>query len=156
MMADVVALRPRAVHIMAGTNDIARNTGPMTRQQTCDNLAAMAMLARANGIIVLLTNVPPAAAFPWRPGVETIAPIAEINRWIANDARQTKAIHVDYSPVLGDGRGGILSSLSHDGVHPTAAGYAAMELVLAPILGRLRLQADNPNVNKLMTINRPI
>ncbi|WP_176484636.1 GDSL-type esterase/lipase family protein [Sphingomonas spermidinifaciens] len=136
MMTDVIALKPRAVHIMAGTNDVARNTGPMTRQQTYDNLAAMATLARANGITVLLANVPPAAAFPWRPGLETIARIAEINRWIADYARQTRAIHVDYGPALGDGRGGIPPALAGDGVHPTAAGYAAMEKVLTPILTR--------------------
>ncbi len=64
MMADVVALRPRAVHIMAGTNDIAGNTGAMTRAQTCDNLAAMATAARANGIAVILASVPRGAAFP--------------------------------------------------------------------------------------------
>ena len=136
MMADVVALKPRAVHIMAGTNDVAGNTGPMTRTQTYDNLAAMATLARANGIEVLLANVPPAAAFPWRPGLETIAPIAEINRWIARYARETRAIHVDYGPALGDGRGGIPAALADDGVHPTDAGYAAMEKVLTPILAR--------------------
>jgi lysophospholipase L1-like esterase len=139
MMADVIALHPRAVHIMAGTNDIAGNTGPMTRQQTCDNLAAMATLARANGIAVILASVPPAAAFSWRPGLATIGPIAEINRWIARYASETQATHVDYRSALGDGRGGIREALAYDGVHPTEVGYAAMERVLTPILAARRL-----------------
>ncbi len=136
MMADVIALRPRAVHIMAGTNDIAGNTGPMTRQQSFDNLAAMATLARANRIGVILASVPPASSFPWRPGLETIGPIAEINRWIAGYVRETRAIHVDYGPALTDGRGGIPKALAYDGVHPTPEGYAAMERVLSPILAK--------------------
>lgn len=137
MMGDVIALKPRAVHIMAGTNDVAGNTGPMTLAQSFDNLAAMATLARANGIAVILANVPPAAAFPWRPGLETIGPIAEINRWIASCARATRATHVDYGRALGDGRGGIPAALAADGVHPTDAGYAAMERVLTPVLAKL-------------------
>ncbi|HTG38593.1 GDSL-type esterase/lipase family protein [Sphingomonas sp.] len=134
MMADVVALAPRAVHIMAGTNDIAGNTGPMTRVQTCDNIAAMATIARGHGIDVLLAAVPPAAAFPWRPGLETAGPIVAINRWIEKHARATGAVFIDYGPALGDGRGGIRAGLASDGVHPGAKGYAAMEAVLSPVL----------------------
>lgn len=138
MMPDVIALRPRAVHIMAGTNDIAGNTGPMTRAQTYDNLMAMAQLAQANGIAVLLASVPPAAAFPWRPGLATVEPIAEINAWIRAYAARIGATHVDYSPALGDGRGGIRKGFALDGVHPEAAGYAAMEKVLEPVLRGMR------------------
>lgn len=139
MMPDVIALKPRAVHIMAGTNDIAGNTGPMTRAQTYDNLTAMTQLAQANGIAVLLAAVPPAAAFPWRPGLATIGPIAEINRWIRDYATRTGATHVDYTAALGDGRGGIRKGLALDGVHPEVAGYAAMEKVIAPILKGMKL-----------------
>src|SRR3954452_12085225 len=80
MYSDVVALRPKAVHIMAGTNDIAGNTGPMTAQMSENNVRAMVEIAQRHGLKVLLAPVPPAASFPWRPGLETRAPIAELNR----------------------------------------------------------------------------
>ncbi|WP_179504845.1 MULTISPECIES: GDSL-type esterase/lipase family protein [unclassified Sphingomonas] len=134
MMADVIALRPRAVHIMAGTNDIAGNTGPMTAQQTHDNLAAMATLAQANGIAVLLGSVPPAANYPWRPGLDTVTPIAAVNQWLAAYAAQHGHTFVDYHTALQDGTGGMRPGLAYDGVHPTEAGYATMEQVLEPIL----------------------
>lgn len=139
MMADVVALHPRAVHIMAGTNDIAGNTGPMTRQQTYDNLTAMTQIAQASGLDVILASVPPAASFPWRPGLQTIAPIAEINAWIERFANETGATWVDYAPALGDGDGAIRAGLASDGVHPEAAGYAEMEKTIDPVLKAMGL-----------------
>ena len=138
MMADVVALHPRAVHIMAGTNDIAGNTGPMTIQQTCDNLTAMAAIARASGISVVLASVPPAASFSWRPGLEVRGPIAAINHWAAAFARTTGATWIDYHPALADATGAMRPGFASDGVHPTAAGYAAMEAVAAPVLARFK------------------
>ncbi len=141
MMPDVVALRPRAVHIMAGTNDIAGNTGPMTARMTQDNIAAMATLARANGIKVLLASIPPAAGFPWRPGLETRRPIADLNAWIRDHARRTGATWVDYDPALATPAGAMRAGLAYDGVHPTEAGYDAMAGVLAPILRQNGLAA---------------
>ena len=139
MMADVIAHRPKFVHIMAGTNDIAGNTGPMTPQQTHDNLAMMAMLAQAAKIGVLLASVPPADGFPWRPGLATVAPIRALNAWIKTYAAQTGATFVDYTPVLATPGGAMKPGFADDGVHPTAAGYAAMEAVLTPILRAKRL-----------------
>ncbi len=139
MMADVVHLKPRAVHIMAGTNDIAGNTGPMTRQQTYDNLMAMTQIAKANGLDVILASVPPAAGLPWRPGLETIGPIAEINGWIQGYAKQAGATWVDYTPALGNGQGAIRSGLADDGVHPEIAGYVEMEKVIEPVLKGMQL-----------------
>src|SRR3546814_20231737 len=78
MMADVVHLKPKAVHIMAGTNDIAGNTGPMTPAQSQDNLVLMPEIARASGIAVLLASIPPSDGFPSRPGhavTDTIRPL---------------------------------------------------------------------------------
>jgi lysophospholipase L1-like esterase len=134
MMADVIALKPRLLHIMAGTNDIAGNTGPMTVPQSCDNLRMMTELARANGIKVLLASVPPAGNFPWRPGMETVRPIRAINAWLAGYAGHAGATWVDYTPVLADAQGAMKPGLAYDGVHPTEAGYSAMEQVLTPIL----------------------
>ena len=134
MMADVIKLKPRLVHIMAGTNDIAGNTGKITVQQSCDNLQMMTELAQAHGIKVLLASVPPAASFPWRPGVEPVAPIRSINRWLLNYARRNHLPYLDYTAVLADAQGAMKPGLASDGVHPTEQGYAAMEAVLTPVL----------------------
>ncbi|QGP81343.1 GDSL family lipase [Sphingobium sp. CAP-1] len=139
MMADVVALKPRAVHIMAGTNDIAGNSGPMTEAMSQDNLAAMVTLARAHDIRVLIGSIPPAALFPWRPGLDTRTPIASLNRWLRGHAGQSGATWIDYHAVLNDGSGGMKPGLAYDGVHPTEAGYDAMASLIAPILASLRL-----------------
>lgn len=139
MMADVIAHRPKFVHIMAGTNDIAGNTGPMTPQQTHDNVAMMVMLAQAAKIGVLIASVPPADGFPWRPGLATVAPIRALNAWIKTYAAQTGATFVDYTPALATSGGAMKPGFADDGVHPTATGYAAMEAVLTPILRAKRL-----------------
>jgi lysophospholipase L1-like esterase len=139
MMPDVIALKPRAVHIMAGTNDIAGNTGPMTPAMTRDNIAAMATLARANGLQVMLASIPPAENFPWRPGLETRAPIAAHNAWIRDYAAGTGATWVDYHPALATRDGAMRPGFASDGVHPTEAGYDAMAATLTPVLRRLRL-----------------
>ena len=76
MYSDVIALKPKAVHIMAGTNDIAGNTGPMTPQMTHDNIRAMTDIARRHNIKVLIASVPPAASLPWRTEVEARPRIA--------------------------------------------------------------------------------
>jgi len=134
MLQDVVQLRPHFVHIMAGTNDIAGNTGPMTVAQSIDNFRAMIMLAQANGIEVLLASVPPASSFPWRPGLETVRPIRELNAWAKSYARQHGLTFVDHTAALGDDTGAMKPGMASDGVHPTEAGYDAMAGVLEPLL----------------------
>jgi lysophospholipase L1-like esterase len=137
MYSDVVELRPRAVHIMAGTNDIAGNTGPMTAQMTEDNFRAMADIAMRHGIKLLLAPIPPAASFPWAPQVQARPRIAEINRWLKRYAGETGATWVDYWRVLDDGTGAMKPGLAIDGVHPNEAGYDAMATVIEPILQRM-------------------
>ena len=139
MMADVVHLKPKAVHIMAGTNDIAGNTGPMTRAQTQDNLRMMAEVARASGIDVLLASIPPSSAFPWRPGLDVTPSIRLLNQWIKGYAEGTGAAFVDYTPVLATPEGAMKPGMADDGVHPTARGYAAMESVLVPMIDQYRV-----------------
>ena len=134
--ADVVDLQPKAVHIMAGTNDIAGNTGPMTHRQSQDNLRMMTEIAQAAGIHVLLASIPPSAAFPWRPGLAVTEPIRALNRWIEDYAKRAGATWIDYTPALATAAGGMKPGMAVDGVHPTAEGYAAMERVLGPVVRR--------------------
>ena len=136
-MSDVVALEPRAVHIMGGTNDIAGNTGPMTAEMSEANVRAMTDIAQRQGIKVLIASIPPAGNFPWAPGIETRGAIAELNRRLRLLAHRTGTTFVDYHPVLDDGTGAMKPGLSDDGVHPTATGYDAMATIIEPILHRV-------------------
>ncbi|MGK6323339.1 SGNH/GDSL hydrolase family protein [Sphingomonas sp. DT-51] len=123
---DVIELHPQAVHIMAGTNDVAGNTGATTIETVEGHIESMAELARAHGIKVILASVPPAAAFPWSPGKRPAPQIAALNAWLKDYARRSGATWVDYHPVLATPDGAMREGLASDGVHPTAAGYAAM------------------------------
>ncbi len=123
---DVIGLKPKAVVILAGTNDLAGNTGPMTLEQTEDNLASMADLAAQNGIRVVLCSVTPAVDFPWQPGLDPAPKIVALNKWIKNYAARKGYVYVDYYSALVDARGGLPANLSLDGVHPNTAGYAIM------------------------------
>jgi len=123
---DVIDLQPRVVVILAGTNDIAGNTGPMTLEQTENNLASMADLATANHIRVVLWSVLPAYDFPWHPGLEPAPNILALNTWIKSYATEKGYIYVDFHSAMKDQRDGLPANLSKDGVHPTPAGYAVM------------------------------
>ena len=133
----MVALRPRAVHILGGANDIAGNTGPMTAQMSANNIRAMADIAQRHGIKVIIGSTLPAAKFPWAPQVETVNSIADLNRRLKAVAGRIGATWVNYNPVLNDGRGGMKPGLAYDGVHPTEAGYDAMATVIEPVLKRV-------------------
>lgn len=123
---DVIELDPKVVLILAGTNDIAGNTGPETLEQIEDNLASMADLAAANHIKVVLCSVTPSADFPWRHGLEPAPKIDALNAWIDHYAAEKGYVYIDYHAALADAEGGMKPGLSKDGVHPTAAGYAIM------------------------------
>jgi lysophospholipase L1-like esterase len=123
---DVIELQPKVVVILAGTNDIAGNTGPMTLEQTEDNLASMADLATANHIRVVLCSVLPAYDFPWHPGLDPAPKVVALNAWIKSYAAEKGYIYVDYHSAMKDQRDGLPATLSKDGVHPTPPGYAVM------------------------------
>jgi lysophospholipase L1-like esterase len=123
---DVVALKPKVVVILAGTNDIAGNTGPSTLEMIEDNLASMAEIARANGIKVVLSSVLPVYDYPWKPGLEPAPKIIALNKWMKDYAKKHGAIYLDYHSAMADERGGMRSGLASDGVHPTEAGYRVM------------------------------
>jgi len=123
---DVVALAPRVVHIMVGTNDIAGNTGPATPQDFKNNVLAMIDLARANGIAVVLAGVPPSRQLYWRGDLDPRSWIRELNDWLRTTADAQGLVFVDYATVLADADGGLRAELGNDGVHPNRTGYAAM------------------------------
>jgi lysophospholipase L1-like esterase len=126
---DVIALKPAVVQIMAGTNDIAGNTGPIDEAGTQANFRSMVELAQANGIRVILASIPPADHFPWRPGLETAPSIGRLNAWLKAYAARTGSVYANYWSALKGSGEGMRAGLSSDGVHPTAAGYAVMEPV---------------------------
>ncbi len=123
---DVLDLKPAAVVLFAGINDIAGNTGDMTLEETEGNLASMAELAHANGIKVVICSILPAYDFPWRPGREPAPKVVKVNEFLKSYADAHGHVYVDFYSAMVDKRGGLPSNLSHDGVHPTPAGYAIM------------------------------
>jgi lysophospholipase L1-like esterase len=123
---DVIDLKPKVVVILAGINDIAGNTGPMTLDETENNLASMAELAAANHIRVVLCSVTPAFDFPWMPGMKPAPKVLALNSWIKAYATEKGHVYVDYHTAMKDQRDGLPAALSADGVHPLPAGYAIM------------------------------
>jgi lysophospholipase L1-like esterase len=123
---DVIALKPAVVVILAGTNDIAGNTGPSTLEMIEDNLVSMTELGKANGIRVVLSSVLPVYDYPWKPGLEPAAKIVALNAWIKSYAARAGAVYVDYHSAMADARQGLRAELSVDGVHPNEAGYRVM------------------------------
>ncbi|SDK05195.1 SGNH/GDSL hydrolase family protein [Flavobacterium noncentrifugens] len=125
--ADVINLKPTAVVILAGTNDIAGNTGPSTLEMITDNIASMAELAQANGIKVILCAVLPAFNYPWKPGLEPAQKIVSLNEMIKSYAKQHRLQYIDYHSAMKDERNGLKKELSEDGVHPNKTGYGIMK-----------------------------
>jgi lysophospholipase L1-like esterase len=123
---DVIALKPKVVVILAGTNDIAGNTGPETPEQIEDNLASMADLATANHIRVVLCSILPSYDYGWRPGMAPAPKIVALNAWMKAYAAEKGYVYVDFHTAMKDERDGLPATLSKDGVHPLPAGYAVM------------------------------
>ncbi len=132
--ADVVELRPRVVVILAGTNDIAGNAGPVTLDQVQDNFASMAELAMAHGIRVVLASLLPVSDDKQDANGQALtrtrqrptATLRELNRWLAAYAAQNGHGFLDYFPATADASGLLLPALNDDGLHPNARGYAVM------------------------------
>lgn len=124
---DVIALKPKVVVILAGTNDLAGNTGPMTVQATEDNLQSMAELAKVNGIRVVLSSIMPVCDYH-RPQTEKRPPakIIEINEWMKSYAVKNGFTYLDYYTPMLDDKNMLKAELTADGLHPNDAGYAIM------------------------------
>lgn len=123
---DVIDLHPKVVLILAGTNDIMENTGPMTTEESGEMIASMADLAAANNIQVVLCSVLPSSEFAWSPALKPAPRIVELNAWIRKYAADKGYVYVDYYSALTDDHGGLSPALSDDGVHPSPAGFAIM------------------------------
>jgi len=132
---DVVALRPKAVVIMAGTNDVAHNEYWVSPERVVENIIAMCNIAKANGIVPIISSIPPCKAFPWRPAIKNVGQtIVDINNSLKEYASANAIVYVDYHSALADEQLGLPKSMSDDGCHPNAETYFIMEdLVLKAI-----------------------
>ncbi|MGB6670366.1 MAG: SGNH/GDSL hydrolase family protein [Candidatus Acidiferrum sp.] len=123
---DVIELKPKAVLILAGINDIAENTGKMTLGEIEGNIESMSELARASKIHPVLCSVLPASDFPWHKGLEPAPKVRALNAWIKEYAAKNDFVYVDYYSAMANSEGGMRDGLSLDGVHPNKAGYDIM------------------------------
>jgi lysophospholipase L1-like esterase len=138
---DVVALKPKAVVILAGTNDIGGNVGPMPLETTEMYLAAMSDWARAGNIKVVLASLLPVCDYH-RPQTQTRPPekILALNRWLREFASRNGSVYLDYFSAMVDDKGFFRAELTYDGLHPNGAGYQVMaplaEKAIAQALGK--------------------
>jgi len=137
---DVIALNPEIVVILAGTNDLAENTGPTSLGAIEDNLKSMVDLARKNGVRPILASVLPAAAYPWRPEIRPIKKILALNQWMREYAATEGIGYLDYYSEMVNDQHGLKAELSGDGVHPNGAGYATMAPLVADAIAKSKLQ----------------
>lgn len=149
--ADVIGLRPTVVVILAGTNDLAGNTGPMTLEAIEDNLVSMAELAKVNRIRVVLASILPVSDYDLRDGKPIIRTtqrspekIRTLNEWMKRYAGANKLIYLDYYSAMIDDKGYLRDELSNDGLHPNEKGYAVMgPLAEQAIKKALRLSSSS-------------
>jgi lysophospholipase L1-like esterase len=123
---DVIDLRPKAVVILAGTNDVAGNTGPMTPEMTENNWQSMADLAKENGIRVIFASITPSTDFWWHKGLKPAEKIRTLNAWLKGYCESQGLTYLDYYSALTDEEGGMKKDFTVDGVHASAKGYAVM------------------------------
>ncbi len=157
MYPDVIELRPGVMVLLAGINDVSRNTGPSTAEMIEQNIMAMTELAQHHGIKVILCSLMPVSDYPFRRkesggaqvlrvnvGSETRsipvirmttehppADILKLNAWMKEYANRVNAIYADYFTALLDEKGWLRDSLSADGLHPNAEGYKVMAPIAA-------------------------
>ncbi|MDC1489777.1 GDSL-type esterase/lipase family protein [Flavobacteriaceae bacterium] len=137
---DVVNLNPKSVVIMAGINDIAGNTGPITIENTADNIISMAEIALANNISVYICSTLPAIDFPWSPGLEPGPKVVRLNSILKNYCAKKGITYVDYYSVMSNSNGGLKVpefTSEDDLVHPNLSGYKVMEKIILSSLDSL-------------------
>lgn len=132
---DVLDLKPKGVVILAGTNDIAGNTGPMSIQEIYNQIESMAGLAALNKIEVFLCSLLPVFDYPWKTGLKPVPKILALNEMLMALAVEKDYQYVDYFSEMSDKKNGLKASLGADGVHPNEKGYEIMKKVLVQALG---------------------
>jgi lysophospholipase L1-like esterase len=123
---DVVNLKPKAVVILAGINDIAGNTGPSTLDMIFHNIQSMAEIAQANDIKVIISSILPAYDFPWRPGMKPAPKVVALNKMLKKYCQKQDFVYLDYFTPMADKKNALKNDLGDDGVHPNLAGYQIM------------------------------
>ena len=138
MFEDVINLKPAVVVIYAGTNDIARNSGPETIEMVEENFQAMAELAGVHGIKVVLCSITPVSDYGPKKMTEGRPPaeILRLNTWLKEYAAKTHAVYADYFKVTVDEKGMLKEGISRDGLHPTDKGYELMAPVISGAIGQ--------------------
>ena len=139
--ADVVELHPKAVVIMAGTNDVAHNDFYVEPEKVVENIIAMCNLARANGIIPIIGSIPPCSEFPWRKEIKAPGQtIVNINKCLKEYAENDGIVYVDYHAALADENLGLPKTLSGDGCHPNPDTYFTMEEMVLKAINSLNIK----------------
>jgi len=135
--ADVIDLKPKAVILLAGTNDLAENTGPTSFEAIMNNIISMVQLAKANNIKVVLSSVLPAYDYPWKKGLHPNKKIPELNKRIKKYADENAIIYLDYFSAMADNKNGLIDEFTYDGVHPNNNGYQIMKPLVQDALEKI-------------------
>lgn len=135
---DVIQLKPKAVILLCGINDIAENSGPISVSDIFGNIVSMLELAKANKIKPVVCSVLPANKFPWRPEIYPADKVIELNKLLSTYCKKKKIIYVDYYKEMVDGEKGLNVNYTNDGVHPTLSGYKVMEGILGKTILRIK------------------
>ena len=131
---DVLSFQPKRVVLLAGINDIAENTGPITLEETVGNIISMAEIAKSNGIEMILCSVLPANYFPWQPKIIPALKVIDLNKRLRLYAQENDLTYVDYYSAMVDQKKGLKSELGYDTVHPNKSGFDIMEKILLKAL----------------------
>mgnify|MGYP003637321472 CR=1 FL=1 len=133
-MQDVIELKPKAVVILAGINDIAQNTGYISIPDIAANIEEMVAMAKANNIKVVICSVLPANYFPWRPEIDPADMVIELNILLKEIALKNEVLYLDYYTEMVDAEKGLKDAYTTDGVHCSIEGYRTMELMIEECL----------------------
>ena len=135
--SDVINLKPTAVVILAGINDIAENQGPISIPDIARNIFFMSQLASENNIKVILCSVLPAYDFPWRPGLNPKDKVLSLNDLIQKHVQENSFEYVDYFSSMVDERKGLIKEYGNDEVHPNLEGYKVMESIIQKSINKV-------------------
>ena len=131
---DVIDIKANTVIILAGINDIAENTGPISLKQILGNIISMCELANQNNIRVILFSVLPANKFPWEPKINPTQKVIDLNEMLLDYANSKSIIYVDYYSKMVDDKQGLIPAYGYDLVHPNPEGYVVMKHILSEVL----------------------